>query len=94
MQSVVGKVYEAKKNLLWISRGQSGEGGRRGRITEMENKWSEWKSCEKNNKNNAEVWRKSAEGSGRTDGQTANGLLMQQRTRCVRRSILNAAFHC
>lgn len=90
MQSVVGKVYEAKKNLLWISRGQSwGEGEEGGRITEMENKWSEWKSCEKNNKNNAEVWRKSAEGSGRT----ANGLLMQQRTRCVRRSILNAAFH-
>jgi len=67
-----------------------GGGGEGGRITEMENKWSEWKSCEKNNKNNAEVWRKSAEGSGRT----ANGLLMQQRTRCVRRSILNAAFHC
>jgi len=28
MQSVVGKVYGAKKNLLWISRGQSwGVGG-------------------------------------------------------------------
>jgi hypothetical protein len=53
MQSVVGKVDEAKRIFYGFAEDRLGRGER---ITEMENKWSEWKSWETNNKNNAEVW--------------------------------------
>lgn len=73
-----------KNNLLWISRGQS---KRENKFTEMENKCTEWKSWE------GEGIIKTMQKLAKRSLRPANGLLMQQRTRYVRGSMLNSAFH-